>query len=125
MKTLKILPLITGALIAAAIAMSPVAALAQGQGQGQQQQQSTEIVLSPEQQAKFKEIRSQTLASIAEVLTPAQMELFQKEGPMALKDLSDSQKTELQKIFETYIGSIRGILTQEQLRQIEQAQPNK
>jgi Spy/CpxP family protein refolding chaperone len=125
MKTLKILPLITGALMAAAIAMSPVAALAQGQGQGQQQQQSTEIVLSAEQQAKFKEIRAQTLASIAKVLTPAQMDLFQKEGPMALKDLTDPQKAELQKIFETYIVSIRGILTKEQLQQIEQAQPDK
>ena len=125
MKTLKILPLITGALMAVAIAMSPVAALAQGQGQGQQRQQSTEIVLSPEQQAKFKDIRAKTLASIAKVLNPAQMELFQKEGPMALKDLTDPQKAELQKIFETYIGSIREILTKEQLQQIEQAQPDK
>jgi Spy/CpxP family protein refolding chaperone len=125
MKTLKILPLITGALIAAAIAMSPVAALAQGQGQGQQSQQSTEIVLSPEQQAKLKEIREQTLASIAKVLTPAQMNVFKEAGPMALKDLSDPQKAELQKIFETYVVSIRGILTKEQLQQIEQAQPNK
>lgn len=127
MKKLKIMPLLTGTLVAAAIAVTPLAALAQAQGQGSQPSQSanSEIVLSPEQQAKFKEIREQTLAQIQKVLTPAQMNQFKKEGPMGVQNLSDGQKTELQKIFETYIGSIRGILTKEQLQQLEQAQPNK
>ncbi len=125
MKTLKIMPLLTGVMIAAAIAVTPLAALAQGRNPQPPQQGSTEIVLSPEQQAKFKEIRSQTLEKIAKVLSPEQMAQFKKQGPRGLKNLSDGQKTELQKIFVAYITDIRGILTKEQLQQIEQAQPKQ
>lgn len=121
MKTLKIMPLIMGVIVAGAIAVTPMAAMAQGQSQSN----SSEIVLSQEQQAKFKEIREETISKIAKVLTPAQMDEFKKKGPQGLTNLSDPQKTQLQQIFESYLGAIRGILTKAQLQQIEQAQPKQ
>lgn len=121
MKTLKIMPLIMGVIVAAAIAATPGAAMALQQSQPS----SGEIVLSQEQQAKFKEIREQTISKIAQVLTPAQMDEFKKKGPQGLTNLSDPQKTELQEIFQSYLTSIRGILTKDQLQQIEQAQPKQ
>ncbi|MBD2125874.1 hypothetical protein NDI39_13970 [Microcoleus sp. ZQ-A2] len=121
MKTLKIMPLIMGVIVAAAIAATPMAAMAKQQSQSN----SGEIVLSQEQQAKFKDIREQTISKISKVLSPAQMEEFKKKGPQGLTNLSDPQKTQLQQIFESYLTSIRGILTQDQLRQIEQAQPKQ
>lgn len=121
MKTLKIMPLIMGVIVAAAIAVTPGAAMAQQQSQSS----SGEIVLSQEQQAQFAEIRKETIKKIGEVLSPEQMKVFQEKGPQGLTNVSDSQKTQLQKIFETYLTSIRGILTADQLRQIEQAQPKQ
>ena len=121
MKTLKIMPLIMGVIVAAAIAATPGAAMAQQQSQSN----SSEIVLSQEQQAQFAQIRKKTIDQIAKVLTPAQMDEFKKKGPQGLTNLSDPQKTELQEIFQSYLTSIRGILTKDQLQQIEQAQPKQ
>jgi hypothetical protein len=121
MKTLKIMPLIMGVIVAAAIAVTPLAAMAQGQSQSN----SSEIVLSQEQQAKFAEIRKETIKKIEKVLTPEQMKVFQEKGPQGLTNVSDPQKKELEDIFKSYLTSIRGILTTDQLRQIEQAQPKQ
>jgi sulfite reductase beta subunit-like hemoprotein len=77
MKALKIMPLIMGVIVAAAIAATPGAAMAQQQSQSS----SGEIVLSQAQQAQFAQIRKDTIERIAQVLTPAQMEQFKKKGP--------------------------------------------
>jgi hypothetical protein len=122
MKTLKIMPLLTGVMIAAAIAVTPLAAKAQAQ---QSQSRPPEIVLTAEQQSTIKKIRAQTLDEIKKVLSPTQMAQFQKDGPAGLKDLSDPQKKRLQEIFESYIKSIRSTLTQQQLQQLEQARPRQ
>ncbi|AFZ20103.1 hypothetical protein [Allocoleopsis franciscana] len=121
MKTLKIMPLIMGVIVAAAIAATPLAAMAQGQSQSS----SGEIVLTQEQQAKFKDIREQTILKISQVLSPAQMEEFKKKGPQGLTNVSDPQKMQLEEIFQSYLKEIRAILTKEQLQQIEQAQPKQ
>ncbi|HEY9614751.1 hypothetical protein [Allocoleopsis sp.] len=121
MKMLKIMPLIMGVFVTAAIAVTPLAAMAETQ----QPSSRGEITLSQEQQAKFKEIRAQTISKIAQVLTPAQMDDFKKKGPQGLTNLSGTQKTQLQQIFQSYLKSIEGILTKEQLQQIEQARPKQ
>ena len=121
MKMLKIMSLVMGVLVAAAIAVTPLAAMAETQ----QSPPRGEITLSQEQRVKFNEIREQTIAKIAQVLTPAQMDQFKKNGPRGLTDLSGTQKTQLQKIFESYLDSIKGILTKEQLQQIEQSRPKQ
>jgi Spy/CpxP family protein refolding chaperone len=121
MKTLKIMPLVMGVLVAAAITVSPLAAMAETQ----QPSSRGEITLSQEQQAKFQDIRKRTISEIAQVLTPEQMEAFKKDGPQGLTNLSGTQKTQLQKIFQSYLKSIEGILTKEQLQQMQQAQPKQ
>ncbi len=121
MKMLKIMPLVMGVLVAAAIAVTPRAAMAETQ----QSPPRGAITLSQEQQVKFKDIREQTIAKIAQVLTPAQMKQFKENGPQAVTNLSNPQKTQLKQILESYLTSIRGILTEDQLRQLEQARPRQ
>lgn len=122
MKRLKIKSLFAGVMVAAAIAVTPLAGFAQQQ---QRQSGGPEIVLSKEQQDQLAQIRAQTLSQIEKVLSPAQMNQFKAKGPMGIENLSQGQKNELEQIFESYIASIQGILTKEQLQQIEQAQPSK
>lgn len=122
MKRLKIKLLFAGALVAAAIAVTPLAGFAQQQ---QRQSGGPEIVLSQDQQKQIAEIRKLTLAQIQKVLSPAQMNQFKDKGPMGIQNLTEGQKKQLEGIFQSYIASIQGVLTEEQLQQIEQAQPSK
>jgi len=130
---LKLMPMLTGVIAAAAMAATPLVALAQApqtQPQTQEARPRPRITLSREQQAEFEQIQARTITEIEAVLTPKQKTQFAAaresgEGLGAIQDLSEPQITKIQTILESFNTQLGNLLTQEQKQQIEQSQPSR
>ncbi|HEY9596325.1 MAG TPA: hypothetical protein V6D33_01485 [Cyanophyceae cyanobacterium] len=124
---LKLIPLLAGVLAAVAIAVTPLVAVAQTT---QSEPARTRITLSEEQHAQLEQIQAETIAKIKSILTEEQntqlmASLQNGQGLDGVKNLSDEQLTKLQTILQQFNERIGGILTPEQIQQIEQGQPSQ
>lgn len=124
---LKLIPMLAGVLAAATIAVTPLAAVAQAP---QSEPARTRIVLTNEQQAQLEKIQKETIAQIQSVLTEEQnaqlmASLQNGQGISGVENVSDEQLTKLQTILQQFNDRIGGILTPEQIQQIEQSQPSQ
>ncbi len=130
---LKLMPMLAGVIAAAAMAATPLVALAQApqtQPQTEEARPRPRITLSREQQAEFEAIQARTITEIETVLTPKQKAQFAAaresgEGLGAIQDLSEPQIREIQTILESFNTALGNLLTQEQKQQIEQSQPSR
>lgn len=127
----KFLPMFAGVIATAAVAATSLPAFAQAPAPAQTPaptQNRPRIVFTQEQQAKFENIKSQTVGEIEAVLNADQKKQFATgrengEGLGAVQNLSDSQKTKIMGILQAFNSKIGDILTAEQKQQIEQSQP--
>jgi flagellar basal body L-ring protein FlgH len=128
---LKPMLMFAGVMAAVAIAITPLAASAQNQpSQAPQQseqspQKPARIVLSREQQEKFKEMQARAIGDIEDVLTPAQKTQFATgrrdgRGLEAIENLSESQVGQIQKVLQDLNDRIGALLTDDQKQQIQQ-----
>lgn len=133
----KSLPMFAGVITTAAIAATSLTAFAQAPPAQKPPTQTTpaqtpprsRIVFSQEQQAKFEEIKTETVTKIDEVLNAEQKKQFATgrengQGLGAVQNLSDTQKTKIMGILQAFNSQIGNILTAEQKQQIEQSQPS-
>lgn len=124
---LKLRPILAGVLAAAAIAVTPLVAAAQAP---QSEAARTRIVLSNEQQTQLAKIQEETFSQIQSVLTEEQntqlmASLQNGQGLSGVENISDEQLTKIQTILQQFNERIGGILTPEQIQQIEQGQPSQ
>lgn len=130
----KFLPMFAGVIATAAVAATSLPAFAQAPAPAQAPAQTPapaqnrpRIVFTQEQQARFENIKSQTVGEIEAVLNAEQKKQFATgrengEGLGAVQNLSDSQKTKIMGILQAFNSKIGDILTAEQKQQIEQSQ---
>ncbi|HEY9651141.1 MAG TPA: hypothetical protein V6C95_10800 [Coleofasciculaceae cyanobacterium] len=124
---LKLIPMLAGVLAAAAIAVTPLVAVAQAP---QSEATRTRITLSDEQHTQLEQIQAETISQIQSVLTKEQntqlmASLQNGQGLNGVENLSDEQLTQIQTILQQFNERIGGILTPEQIQQIEQGQPSQ
>ena len=124
---LKFTRIFAGAIAAAAIAATPLAAFAQTQAPSSNER--PRIVFDKKQQADFEQIQARTFTAIEAVLKPEQKAQFvaQKEtlgirALQAVKDLDESQTTQIRTILQKANSDIGDLLTQEQKNQIREWQ---
>jgi hypothetical protein len=135
---LKLVPMLIGVLAVAAITTTPLAAFAQAQAPAPQRQQNQQarprITLSAEQQAEFEKLQASIVSQIEAKLNPEQKKqyadarasgggLIQSLG--AIKNVSESQKSDIVEILQNFNTEIGKILTTEQKELIEQSQPKQ
>lgn len=133
---LKLMSIFAGVIATAAIAATPLTAFAQAQTPAPapappaQNQPRPRIVLSPDQQAQFEKIQSDTLTEIEAILTAEQKAQFAAgrengQGFGAIQNLSDPQKTQIRTILQSFNTKIGEMLTPEQKQQIQQGRSNQ
>ena len=133
---LKLVPMLIGVIAVATITTTPLAAFAQAQSPQPQQAQPPRprITLSAEQQAKFEQLQASTVSLIEAKLSPEQKKqyaaaraggggLIQSLG--AIKDVSESQKSEIVGILQNFNNQIGELLTADQKKLIQQSQPQQ
>lgn len=123
---LKLLRMFAGAIATVTIAATSLPAFAQAPSP----QAKPRIVFSQEQEAKFEELKTKTVTQIEALLNAEQKTQFATgrqngEGLGAIKNLSDSQKTGIVAILQSFNSQIADMLTPEQKREIEQFQQSQ
>ena len=133
---LKLVPMLIGVIAVATLTSTPLAAFAQAQSPQTQQTQPARprINLSAEQQAQFEKLQASTLSQIEAKLNPEQKKqyaaarssgggLIQSLG--AIKDVSETQKSEIVAILQNFNSQIGNLLTEDQKKLIQQSQPQQ
>ncbi len=133
---LKLVPMLIGVIAVATLTSTPLAAFAQAQSPQPQQTQPARprITLSAEQQAQFEKLQASTLSQIEAKLNAEQKKqyaaarasgggLIQSLG--AVKDVSETQKSEIVAILQNFNSQIGNILTEDQKKLIQQSQPQQ
>ena len=133
----KFLPMFAGVIATAAVAATSLPAFAQAPAPAPapaqapaSTQNKPRIVFTPDQQAKFEDIKTKTVTEIEATLNGEQKKQFATgrengEGLGAVQNLSDTQKTKIMGILQAFNSKIGDILTAEQKQQIEQSQANQ
>lgn len=130
---LQLVPMLIGVIAVATITTTPLAAFAQAQSPQPQQAQPPRprINLSPEQQAEFEKLQASTLSRIEAKLNSEQKKqyaaarasgggLIQSLG--AIKDVSETQKSDIVGILQDFNDKIGSLLTEDQKKLIQQSQ---
>lgn len=133
---LKLVPMLIGVIAVATLTSTPLAAFAQAQSPQPQQAQPPRprINLSAEQQAQFEKLQASTVSQIEAKLNPEQKKqyadarasgggLIQSLG--AIKNVSESQKSEIVGILQNFNSQIGNLLTEDQKKLIQQSQPQQ
>ncbi len=125
MKSFKLMLSLMGAIAAAAITVTPLAAFAQTPQS--QQSQEAPIELDQAQRTKFDQLQVEAIAQIEKVLTEQQRNQFAAgrengRGFREVQNLTDPQKSQILAILEKFNDQIEQLLTAEQKEKIRQFQ---